>query len=88
MDPEDSATAVRDALVKGLGIGQLPLPIAREALSQRRLARVLPDWHPVPVPVHAVYPSHRYLAPKVRAFVDVALERFAVANPDTRRIKA
>jgi DNA-binding transcriptional LysR family regulator len=28
------------------------------------------------VPVHAVFPSNRYLTPKVRAFVDHAKETF------------
>jgi hypothetical protein len=31
------------------------------------------------VPVHAVYPSNRYLSPKVRAFIDLALERLPQA---------
>jgi len=40
------------------------------------LVRVLPDWAPAAVPVHAVFPSNRYLTPKVRAFVDHAAAAF------------
>lgn len=41
-----------------------------------RLVQVLPDWSPAAVPVHAVFPSHRFLTPKVRAFVEHAQANF------------
>ncbi len=66
--------AVRDAVLAGQGIGQLPLLLARDALAAGQLRRVLPDWSPQPAPIHAVYPSNRFLAPKVRAFIDLALQ--------------
>lgn len=72
----NNSYAVRDALLRSLGIGQLPLLIAADAVAAGRLVPVLPAWRPVSVPVHAVYPSNRYLSPKVRAFVDLALARF------------
>lgn len=72
----NNSFAVREALLRSLGIGLLPMAIAAEAVQARRLQPVLPPWRPAPVPVHAVYPSQRYLSPKVRAFVDLALERF------------
>lgn len=71
----NNSFAVRDAVLRGLGIGQLPLLIAAEAGVRERLVRVLPGWSTAPVPVHAVYPSSRYLTPKVRAFIDLALDR-------------
>jgi DNA-binding transcriptional LysR family regulator len=67
--------AVRDAVLRHLGLGQLPLLIAAAPEVRARLVRVLPDWAGAPVPVHAVYPSNRYLSPKVRAFIDLALLR-------------
>jgi DNA-binding transcriptional LysR family regulator len=71
----NNSFAVRDAVLRGLGIGQLPLLVAAEAGVRERLVRVLPGWSGTPVPVHAVYPSSRYLTPKVRAFIDLAVER-------------
>jgi LysR family transcriptional regulator for bpeEF and oprC len=71
----NNSFAVRDALLKSLGIGQLPLLIAQEGLASERLVPVLPNWRPPTMPVHAVYPSNRYLSPKVRTFIDLALER-------------
>lgn len=67
--------AVRDAAAAGLGIAQLPLIVAASLEESGRLSRVLPTWSPAPVPVHAVFASSRYLTPKVRAFIDLAVAR-------------
>jgi LysR family transcriptional regulator, regulator for bpeEF and oprC len=72
----NNSFAVRDALQRGLGIGVLPLLIAAESVAAGQLLPVLPSWRPPSVPVHALYPSSRYLSPKVRAFVDLAVARF------------
>jgi DNA-binding transcriptional LysR family regulator len=36
---------------------------------------VLAEFEPPPLPIHVVYPTTRLLSAKVRAFVDLALER-------------
>lgn len=72
----NAGTGVRDALLKGLGVGQMPWVMADEAVAQGRLLPVLMPWHPPPMEVFALYPSSRYLTPKVRAFIDLALEKF------------
>lgn len=41
-----------------------------EAVKARRLAVVLEDFEPAPLPIHVLYPSTRLLTAKVRAFVD------------------
>lgn len=80
----NNSFAVRDAVLRGLGIGQLPLLVAAQPEVADRLVRVLPDWSGTPVPVHAVYPSNRYLSPKVRAFIDLALHRLPQAADAAR----
>lgn len=50
------------------------LVVAQALLQERQLVPVLADWAPPPVPVHAVFASARYLTPKVRAFIDLAVE--------------
>lgn len=77
----NNSFAVRDALLCSLGIGQLPLMVAAEPVRDGRLVQILPDWVREPVPVHAVFPSNRYLTPKVRAFIDLAVQRFP--GPDS-----
>lgn len=80
----NNSFAVRDAALRGLGIGQLPLLVAAQPGIGEQLVRVLPDWSSPPVPVHAVYPSNRYLSPKVRAFIDLALQRLPQAAAAAR----
>jgi DNA-binding transcriptional LysR family regulator len=72
----NNSLAAHEALLRGLGIGLLPRRVAEPAGEPRRLHRVLPDWAAPEVPVHAVFASARYLTPKVRAFIDLAVEAF------------
>jgi LysR family transcriptional regulator, regulator for bpeEF and oprC len=81
----NNSFVVRDALLRSLGIGQLPLLIAADSLAAGRLVPVLPDWKAPPVQVHAVYPSNRYLSPNVRAFIDLAVSRFPSDNEAARQ---
>jgi DNA-binding transcriptional LysR family regulator len=81
----NNSFAVRDAVLRGLGIGQLPLLIASDDLAAGRLVPVLTGWRPPVVPVYAVYPSNRYLSPKVRSFVDLALARFPTDSRAARQ---
>lgn len=64
--------AVRDAAAAGLGIALLPVLIAEPLVAEGRLRRVLEGWSPPEVPVSAVFASARFLAPKVRAFIELA----------------
>jgi DNA-binding transcriptional LysR family regulator len=59
----------------GLGIALLPAFRCLEDLRARRLERVLREWNAPPTPVHVVYPSTRYISPKVKSFVDHLQER-------------
>lgn len=72
----NNSFAVRDAAEQGLGIAQLPLVVVKQQLTQGSLIHVMKDWKPPNVPVHAVFPSARYLTPKVRAFIELAVEAF------------
>lgn len=68
--------AIRDAALHSLGIAQLPLLIGQRALKSGQLIQVLPEWNLPVVPVNALFPSNRYLTPKVRLFIDEAIELF------------
>ncbi len=72
----NNSFTVRDAAVAGLGIAQLPWLMAEPYLHSGQLLQVLPRWTTPTVPVHAVFPSARYLTPKVRAFIDYAVQVF------------
>ncbi len=62
--------------IDGLGISLLPHFMAEPAVRNGTLDKVLHEWRRIPVPVHAVFASNRYMAPKVRTFVDIAVQRF------------
>lgn len=55
----------------GHGIARLPVQKYAVRPSARRLTRVLPGWHGTPVPIYAVYPTTRHLAPKSKAFLEI-----------------
>jgi LysR family transcriptional regulator, regulator for bpeEF and oprC len=68
---------LRQAAVAGHGIAVLPRFQAGPFVKAGALLELLIGWSRAPAPIHAVFPPSRYLAPKVRAFVDLARERFA-----------
>jgi LysR family transcriptional regulator, regulator for bpeEF and oprC len=73
----NSTFAARDACAAGLGIAKLPRLVGDELLKDKRLQRVLSKWVHPSVPVHALFPSTRYLTPKVRSFIDHAVAEFS-----------
>jgi LysR family transcriptional regulator, regulator for bpeEF and oprC len=70
-----SISLLLEACLAGIGIARLPLHTV-QAHGAGRLKAVLPKWTPQPVPVHAVFPSNRFVAPKVRAFIDHVVAHF------------
>jgi DNA-binding transcriptional LysR family regulator len=70
-----SVELVHRAALDGHGIAVLPSFLCANDLAAGKLARVLDGWSPGEVSVHLVYPSHRHLSARVRAFVDLVVER-------------
>ncbi len=70
---------LRQAAVAGLGVALLPKFQAARHMETHELVELLPGWTRPPVPVHAVFSSTKFMAPKVRAFVDLAREEFKSA---------
>jgi DNA-binding transcriptional LysR family regulator len=63
-------STVLGAALNGLGLAQVPEPIAAEALKARRLVRVLDDVEPMAPGVFLYYPGRHQMTPKLRAFID------------------
>ncbi len=72
----NNGQALRDAALAGLGICALPTFIVGPELQAGRLASVLPDYSFGESTVHALYAPSRYLAAKVRVFIDFLVDRF------------
>jgi DNA-binding transcriptional LysR family regulator len=66
---------VLDACVAGAGLGQFLSYQVEALLGARKLKRVLAEFEPPPLPIHAIYPSARLLSSNVRALVDWAVPR-------------
>lgn len=67
----NNTEGVRAAILEGLGIGYVPVwHFVGDEIESGQLTLLLKDWEPRPQPISAVYPSRRYLAPKVRAMID------------------
>ena len=59
-----------EAAIAGVGVALIPSIVCREALLDGRLEALLGRKPATSLPVHAVFPSRRYLPPKVRVFLD------------------
>src|ERR1700693_2180271 len=62
----------RDPAFAGVGIALLPRVEAAPCLARGKLVEILKGWTRVGT-IHAIFDSSRYLTPKVRAFIDLAL---------------
>jgi DNA-binding transcriptional LysR family regulator len=86
----NSALTLRAAALEGIGIANLPTMFVQEDLEKGRLVRVLEEYGPPPVDIHAIYPSARFLSTKVRTFLDFVAEEFAsvpAMQVETRKAK-
>jgi DNA-binding transcriptional LysR family regulator len=61
----------------GAGIAMLSQSLAHTHLTKGSLIRLLPDWEPDPIELHAIYSSRLSASPKVRAFLQFLREHFA-----------
>ncbi|MGN5477729.1 LysR family transcriptional regulator [Cupriavidus basilensis] len=73
----NDTSTIRTVLLNGTGIGWLPDYLCHEDLEVGTLVHVLPEWGRGKRDIHAVFPQHRTVSPKVRSFIDFLCERFA-----------
>jgi len=71
-----------NAAVKGMGIAYLPSFLYHDAMAQGLVEDVIPELPMTTLGIYAVYPPGRFTQPKVRAFIDFLVERFANKGPD------
>ena len=58
------------AAVEGVGLAQVPAPLATSAVTTGKLVHVLEQFAPMTPGVFLYYPGHRQIMPKLRAFID------------------
>src|SRR6266478_5668905 len=68
------------AAVEGLGLAQVPEPIAAGAMKAGKLVRVLEPFAPMTPGVFLYYPSRHQMMPKLRAFIEHVKSRSDTPN--------
>ena len=68
------------AAVEGLGLAQVPGPIAADEVKAGKLVVVLEPFAPTAPGLFLYYPGHRQMMPKLRAFIDHVKGRPDSAN--------
>jgi len=76
------------AAVEGVGLAQVPAPLASGPVAAGKLVRVLEPFAPMTPGVFLYYPGHRQIMPKLRAFIDHVKSRSGVADPGDREQNA
>jgi DNA-binding transcriptional LysR family regulator len=68
------------AAIEGLGLVQVPEPVAADAVRIGKLVRVLDAFAPMAPGVFLYYPSRHQMTPKLRAFIDHVKARVGAAD--------
>jgi DNA-binding transcriptional LysR family regulator len=77
----NNGDALRIAAAAGLGIALIPAFLVRDELTSGALVPLLDGFEPRPINLYAIYPPTRFLAAKVRVFIDFLAERFTRTRP-------
>ena len=68
------------AALEGVGLAQVPEPIAGEAIAAGKLVHVLEPYAPMTPGMFLYHPGKRQMMPKLRAFIDHVKKRSEVAQ--------
>ena len=76
----NDAAASIDACAAGLGLGMFLSYQVEPLVKQKKLVLILTDYEPPPLPVSVVYPQPKFMATRVRVFVDWMTEELRKAK--------
>lgn len=80
----NNSEALREAVLAGVGVAQMPLFIVADDIRSGKLTPLLPHY---PLPLHAiyaVYPQRRHLPAKVRVFLEFISEKMDCISSEWR----
>lgn len=72
----NDAKALLSAALDGFGIAMIAQELVGDFLASGRLLRILPDYDVPARPMHLVYLGDRQRTPKLKTFIDAAVEAF------------
>jgi DNA-binding transcriptional LysR family regulator len=70
----NSSAGLHQAARSGMGIVMMPDALVEQDLRDGKLCALMTDFRPPSRPMHLVYPQDRYRLPKLRRFVDFAVQ--------------
>lgn len=76
------------AAVEGIGLAQMPAPVAADHVAAGKLVRVLDRFAPTAPGVFLYFPDRRQMMPKLRAFIDHVKSRSGAAEKTRIHIAA
>lgn len=65
---------IKSMALIGEGIAYLPTYYCYQEVKDKKLVRLLPEWRSPLNNVHFVYPSQKFVKPKLKAFIEMASE--------------
>jgi DNA-binding transcriptional LysR family regulator len=81
----DNGEQVHAWALAGRGLQRRSIWDVADDLTSGRLVEVLSRYTGPAAPIHALYPSRRFLPAKTRLFIELLASRFARADPSRRR---
>jgi DNA-binding transcriptional LysR family regulator len=72
----NNGRALLNAALEGFGIVLVAEDVACADIASGQLVRVLPNFDPLPQPMHVLYLQDRRQTPKLRSFIEAALKAF------------
>jgi len=81
----NSAAAVSQALIEGLGVGLCPQFAVARAVARGQLVELFEERPAYSYSMHLVYPHRQHLSAKVRAFIEFAMDWYKPVPPWLRK---
>lgn len=66
----DNGEALRMATLQGAGIAYAPFELVKDDIESGALVEVLAGWRKLTLPIHAVYPSRRFVPKRIGAVIE------------------
>jgi DNA-binding transcriptional LysR family regulator len=76
----DTGEALLPLALAGFGIMLQPVELVADALACGQLVALLPRYQPPGRPFHLLYPADRRMTPKLRSFIDFAMQEFGAGH--------
>ncbi len=77
----NNSEALRESLLKGIGIGRLPTFVAGPEIKKGRLIHLLDDYQMRQISLFALFPERQFLPQKVRCFIDFMIDKLGGETP-------